>query len=452
MNAGENVPTPSTAPVVPDPAAPAATTPAEKKHWWDKILTITPIILTVLATFLAGKSSGEMTKAMYYRSMAAQEESKGANQWNYFQAKRIRGQGLDVARSDLLLQCGGKAANDKSMAARSKQFNDDLKEAQGEADKLIDLLQDQQRLTMSPIRPDESPPKPSVAWTRPMARCGALQKIVQKLQAKALEPTTTPENQLASVEGAADYFGTRNLPRVPDEGDEPSVEISLKPALDSINKALWESIEAIRARKPETEINVVLIRLRPGDVQKAVDLAEDRAARFDVATRPFPEAYRKAVAAAAARERLALDLENEVADTRVALLLLPTPLTPEASHVAASLGRRAERLHRTAQEELRAAEASRLDFDFRRYRREGDYNQFLGYLREMQARRSALESDRHHYKSEMYFYAMLAAQVGVTISTFALAVRLRSTLWGVASLAGVAAIGVAGYVGYTHGF
>jgi hypothetical protein len=105
-----------------------------------------------------------------------------------------------------------------------------------------------------------------------------------------------------------------------------------------------------------------------------------------------------------------------------------------------------------AQEELRAAEASRLDFDFRRYRREGDYNQFLGYLREMQARRSALQSDRHHFKSEMYFYAMLAAQVGVTISTFALAVRFRSTLWGVASLAGLAAIGVAGYVGYTHGF
>ena len=109
-------------------------------------------------------------------------------------------------------------------------------------------------------------------------------------------------------------------------------------------------------------------------------------------------------------------------------------------------------MYRIAQEDMRAAEASRLDFDARRYRREGDYNQFLGYLREMQARRSALESDTHHYKSEMYFYAMLAAQIGVTVATFALAVRLKSALWGMASLAGAAAIGVAGYVGYTHGF
>ena len=72
------------------------TAAAEKKHLWDRVLTATPIILTVLATFLAGKSTSEMTKAMYYRSEAAQEEAKGANQWGYFQAKRIRGAILET--------------------------------------------------------------------------------------------------------------------------------------------------------------------------------------------------------------------------------------------------------------------------------------------------------------------------------------------------------------------
>ena len=47
---------------------------------------------------------------------------------------------------------------------------------------------------------------------------------------------------------------------------------------------------------------------------------------------------------------------------------------------------------------------------------------------------------------------MLAAQVGVVISTFAMAVHFRSLLWGVASLAGLAAIGTAAFVAMNYGF
>lgn len=69
---------------------------------WGKILGATPIIMTVIATMLAGLASSEMTKAQYDRSLAAQLQSKSGDQWSYYQAKKLRSA---VARNslDLLL-------------------------------------------------------------------------------------------------------------------------------------------------------------------------------------------------------------------------------------------------------------------------------------------------------------------------------------------------------------
>ena len=69
---------------------------------WGKVLVATPVIMTVVATALAGLASSEMTRAQYARSLAAQQQSKVGDQWSFFQAKRIRG---SLARSTLdLLQ------------------------------------------------------------------------------------------------------------------------------------------------------------------------------------------------------------------------------------------------------------------------------------------------------------------------------------------------------------
>ncbi len=57
---------------------------------WGRILGITPVIMTVIATLLAGLSSSEMTKAQYARALAAQQQSKAGDQWAFFQAKRLR--------------------------------------------------------------------------------------------------------------------------------------------------------------------------------------------------------------------------------------------------------------------------------------------------------------------------------------------------------------------------
>src|SRR5688500_16710746 len=59
------------------------------------ILTVTPVALTALATAFAGLSSSAMTQAMYHRSLAAQHQSRAGNQWAFFQAKRIRGNGIE---------------------------------------------------------------------------------------------------------------------------------------------------------------------------------------------------------------------------------------------------------------------------------------------------------------------------------------------------------------------
>jgi len=81
--------------------------PEELKHElppnkWGKILGVTPIVMTVIATMLAGLASSEMTKAQYARAYAAQLQSKAGDQWNYYQAKKLRSA---VARNtlDLLL-------------------------------------------------------------------------------------------------------------------------------------------------------------------------------------------------------------------------------------------------------------------------------------------------------------------------------------------------------------
>ena len=58
---------------------------------WGKLLSVTPIVLTVIATMLAGLASSEMTRAQYDRSLAAQRQSKAGDQWSFFQAKRLRG-------------------------------------------------------------------------------------------------------------------------------------------------------------------------------------------------------------------------------------------------------------------------------------------------------------------------------------------------------------------------
>jgi len=75
---------------------------------WGRILLATPVVMTVVATLLAGLASSEMTRAQYNRSLAAQQQAKAGDQWSFFQAKRLRGtmqlSTLDVLKGTLALR------------------------------------------------------------------------------------------------------------------------------------------------------------------------------------------------------------------------------------------------------------------------------------------------------------------------------------------------------------
>ena len=68
---------------------------------WSRVLLATPVVMTVVATLLAGLASSEMTRAQYNRSFAAQQQSKAGDQWSFFQAKRLRGT-MQLSTLDLL--------------------------------------------------------------------------------------------------------------------------------------------------------------------------------------------------------------------------------------------------------------------------------------------------------------------------------------------------------------
>ena len=75
---------------------------------WGKVLLSTPVVMAVLATMLAGLASGEMGKAQYSRSLAAQRQSKAGDQWGFFQAKKFRSVS-QRSTLDLLDSIGGSA-------------------------------------------------------------------------------------------------------------------------------------------------------------------------------------------------------------------------------------------------------------------------------------------------------------------------------------------------------
>ena len=95
----------------------------------------------------------------------------------------------------------------------------------------------------------------------------------------------------------------------------------------------------------------------------------------------------------------------------------------------------------SAQAELsRDFAALRLRYSSLRYDAEARLNQNIAVLHELQVRRSNLMAERHHLRSQRFFYGMLGAQAAVIIATLAMAARQRSLLWSIAALAGLIAL------------
>jgi hypothetical protein len=242
---------------------------------WGKLLGLTPVVMTVIATLLAGLASSEMTKAQYERSYAAQIQSKAGDQWSFFQAKRLRGQ-MQRDTYELLSAQSGVTSNEEAPA------------------------------------PAPAPPLPA----------------------------------------------------------------------DIAN-----ALKALRDEAPAEVLNPLLTALKLDDILAAQRTAKAQTAAYDALTAP---------------------LIKQIAQTGPAV--------------------------------------ARLRFNASRYDNEAQLNSTLARLYELQVQKSNVAAERHHQRSKRFFFGMLAAQMGVIISTLAMAAKQRNLLWSLAAGAGLIAIVFALYV------
>jgi hypothetical protein len=80
--------------------------PEEPKSFLDKVGAALPIALTALATVFASMSNGALQEAMYWKSQAAQDQSKSTNQWTLAGFKRDRALIMQATAAQLRAACG----------------------------------------------------------------------------------------------------------------------------------------------------------------------------------------------------------------------------------------------------------------------------------------------------------------------------------------------------------
>lgn len=285
---------------------------------WGKILNATPIVMTVIATMLAGLASSEMTKAQYDRSLAAQQQSKAGDQWGFFQAKRLRS-AIQLGTLDVVQATGSEHT-----------FN---------ADGLR-------------------------AFAATLPHAAAVQSALELLLAA----------------------------RLPEQAAAPAYDPKIQAALDAIEHA---------ATGPD--FNQLLLAAKPDLVAAALRSAQDHTRAFDSLLRPV------------------ITGGDQLGDSLDPTGTAPRPL-------------------------IRDFTVLRLRYSALRYDTEARLNQAVANLYELQVRQSNLSAERHHRRSQRFFYGMLAAQAAVIIATFAMAARKRNFLWSLAATAGLGALSFAVYV------
>lgn len=300
--------------------------PEPSKGLFERLGAALPVGLTALATAFAGMSTGALQQAMYWKSQAAQDQSRATNQWSYAGFKRDRALAMQTAAAQLRAACGY-------------------------ADPKLSLTD------LPPLKPTADGPDAA--------------KKLEEARAKGME-----------------WLQKRTVP--------PS---SLPEVNDENLRALQKAIDR---REPEAELTKLAAKVKHEAINKALDDAERRADEYDKEW---------------------------------------SPIIAAATEIAGHAGQgQADSATRTARQ------AAGFELEERRYRVESKLNQGIGSLYEVRVRVSGAESDKHRRKSQMFFYAMLAAQVGATISALSLARKTRSLLWFFASLIGVASLGIGVYV------
>ncbi len=352
------------------PLAATATADGAPKSTAEKMLAAVPVALTALATVLAGLSSSEMTRSMYYRALASQQQAKAGSQWAFFQAKRMRGTTLE-ATVDL-------------------------------AHDLADIPPfDAQTLRNAAERTEEA-----LRRAGDTAPADQVKDLRQRLDALLNQEAVRQELR---------YLTSRELPAV-EEHRSQSSEIA-------------RVSQAIRNRQTEAQTAEDVTHINPERLEEAIEQAEANAEAFDKACQPVTQLLR--------------DLESLLTGITKAGKRGRSQSAPGERTTANREPDESDHALKSASTSLRTA---RQDFTARRYEKEARYNQEAAELYEVQVRRSGVDSERHRNRSKNFFYAMLCAQAGVTVSSLALARSRRSPFWAIAGMAGVVAVVFSIYV------
>jgi hypothetical protein len=408
------------------PSKPEQSPPA-KKSGWEAVLTATPVVLTVVATILAGLSTSEMTLAQYHRSLAAQNQSKASDQWGFFQAKRLRGTAMENAFDLLPPKARPEKIEADDLEAASRHLTLTLQRAGKEATKFSDAAKAQTKgADGDPVGQEAT-------------------KVKRKIQAGAqlasmLDQQLHKELAKEEMRSAFEYLSVKKVPEVEDDKWE--------------NAEINHASQAIVDRGDEKELDPILRRISPADLQRAIDAAEKNARRFEEAGKPVS---------------ISLDQRGDVVNQQVSIVAsfhkavgLMHNVSANASTQTAdkssdkssldpqstvnSLDQSDAAVQAAAEDLDHLFKAGRFSYNARRQRRESDYHLKTAGLYEVQVRLNSYTSDRHRTRSKLFFFGMLAAQAGVTIASLSLAVHKRNILWALAGSAGLSAVIFSGYV------
>jgi Domain of unknown function (DUF4337) len=189
---------------------------------------------------------------------------------------------------------------------------------------------------------------------------------------------------------------------VPQAGAAPELDPNVKAALDAVENLA-----------PDPEMVPLLARVSINTLDEALRAARDRAQAFDTATKPVNQSIDQ--------------IENLLARQAASLQAKPASLAFSASLT-------------------RDFTVARLRYAALRYEVEARLNQAIANFYELQVRKSNISAERHHNRSQRFFFGMLAAQLGVIVATLAMAAKQRNLLWSIAAAAGLLAIAFAVYV------
>jgi hypothetical protein len=364
--------------------------PKQKRTLWENIVVSTPVVMTVVATVLAGLSSSEMSSSQYFRSLAAQMQSKVSDQWSFFQAKRFRE-----------LQCRNTLQVLEGVTQLETFDGQDLLAM---ATQLVDRMSQTAVTTNSA---DSQNARDQLSRARSLLE-GFAQAATRPAEAIVMRYTHV-------VAG-------------PHEPELPTVPTGQPLADEQIAAAS----RAVGDGTPESTAEQLAGQIDQARLDSALAVATKNAADFDVVVDPISRAadqidqiVRNITLSAGVFERAARQ---------------STPGSANASDQSqTAMGQQIRQLNIGWM-------ATRLRFDAGRYERDAQNNQVLAQVYEIRVRKDGFISERHRQRSKEFFYGMLGAQAGVTIATLSLAVQRRSLLWAIAAAAGLAAVSFAAYV------